>query len=117
KNGPSGVAGKPGDSLLWQRVEKDEMQPRKPLAAADRAVLKAWIAAGARWGTDPIDPLRATTDKRAGYDWWSLRPVTRPELPTVQDAAWPRQPVDAFVLAQLAAKNLKPSAEADRRTL
>ena len=44
-----------------------------------KALLKAWIAGGAKWGTDPIDPFAATTDNRAGRDWWSLQPVTRPD--------------------------------------
>ena len=81
KNGPAVVAGKPAASVLWQRVDAGEMPPKHPLGAADRNALKDWIAAGARWGDGPIDPFRYTTAKRAGYDWWSLRPVQRPALP------------------------------------
>ncbi len=117
KAGPSVVIGKPDDSPLWQRVEADEMPPRKPLSAAEKKLLKEWIAAGAVWGSDPIDPFRITTDKRAGYDWWSLRPVARPSLPTVKDGAWPRNAIDRFVLAGLEAKGLKPAPEASRRVL
>lgn len=116
-SGPVLVPGKPDDSLLWQRVRDGEMPPKKPLAQDEKELIKVWIAAGAKWGTDPIDPFRFTTDKRAGYDWWSLRPLTRPELPTVMRAAWIRNPVDAFVLRQLEARKLAPSAEADRATL
>ncbi len=53
----------------------------------------------------------------AGGEWWSLRPLGRPALPAVRDRAWVRTPIDAFVLAALEAKGLKPSPEADRRTL
>jgi hypothetical protein len=116
-SGPAVVAGKPDDSLLWQRVRDGEMPPKAKLTAAEKETLRAWIAAGAEWGTEPIDPFRATTDRRAGYDWWSLRPVKAPEPPAVKDAAWPRGAVDRFVLAALEAKGLKPAAEADRRTL
>ena len=49
--------------------------------ARRRQLLKAWVAGGARWGTDPIDPLRTSTDRRAGRDWWSLQPVKRPAPP------------------------------------
>ncbi|MBY0522126.1 MAG: DUF1553 domain-containing protein [Gemmataceae bacterium] len=117
KNGPAVVAGKPEGSPLWQRVEADEMPPRKPLTAAEKKLLKDWIVAGARWGTDPIDPFRLTTDKRAGYDWWSLQPVTRPTLPAVKDRAWPRNAIDHFVLAALEANGLQPSPAAERRVL
>src|SRR4051794_31612926 len=71
-------AGKPGSSPLYQRVRDDEMPPKKPLSASEKALLRAWIAAGARWGSDPIDPFRVTTASRSGYDWWSLQPVSRP---------------------------------------
>ncbi len=48
---------------------------------------------------------------------WSLQPVRLPHAPTVKNAAWVRNPIDAFVLAKLEAKGLKPAPEADRRTL
>jgi hypothetical protein len=51
--------------------------------------------------------------------WWSLRPLERPELPKLsgEDAKWVRNPIDAFVIAKLREKGLKPSPEADPRTL
>ena len=48
---------------------------------------------------------------------WSWQPLERPQLPRVADAAWPRNPVDRFVLAQLEQQGTEPSREADRRTL
>ncbi|MBI3865125.1 MAG: DUF1549 domain-containing protein, partial [Planctomycetia bacterium] len=75
------------------------------------------IAGGAKWGTDPIDPFRFTTELRAGYDWWSLQPVKRPALPEVSHKAWVRNPIDRFVLTGLAAKGLEPSRAADKRVL
>src|SRR5205807_4650972 len=51
------------------------------------------------------------------YDWWALQPVTRPKPPVVQDAKWGHNDVDAFILHRLEEKGLKPSPEADRRTL
>jgi len=52
-----------------------------------------------------------------GEGLWSLRPVTRPAVPEVTDEAWPRSPVDRFVLARLEAAGLTPAPEADPRTL
>jgi len=45
---------------------------------------------------------------------WAYQPVQRPEVPAVRQKTWVRTPVDAFVLAKLEAKNLQPSADADR---
>jgi hypothetical protein len=130
-SGPVLVAGKPDDSYLWQRIDAEEMPPKKPLTAKEREILKAWIASGARWGTSPIDPYRFTTAVRAGYDWWSLQKLVRPEVPRVQGSEFRVQDgrgqrsevggqhsaVDAFVLAKLAEKGLAPSPLADKRTL
>ena len=58
ESGPAYVAGDPKRSLLWQRLAADEMPPDHPLPAADKEVLRQWIATGAKWGTDPIDPFR-----------------------------------------------------------
>jgi hypothetical protein len=117
ESGPVIVPGKPDDSLLWQHVSGDEMPPKKPLPAAEKTVLQAWIAAGAKWGTDPIDPFRFTTVARAGYDWWALQPVARPALPQVRAADWPQNPIDVFVAAQLDTQQLHPSPQAERRVL
>src|SRR5581483_10133294 len=79
--------------------------------------LRRWIADGAEWGTPEIDPFLVTTERRAGYDWWSLRPVRKPEPPPVRDVAWTRNAIDRFILARLEARGLGPAPEADRRTL
>lgn len=109
--------GKPDDSTLWQRVQAGEMPPKKPLPETERQLLRDWIARGADWGSDPVDPFRITTEQRAGYDWWSLKPVKPPENPAVRTNSWVRHPLDAFVMARLEAAKLEPAPEADRRTL
>jgi len=45
---------------------------------------------------------------------WSYQPVRRPADPELKDKSWVRNPIDAFVLAKLEAKGLKPSPDADR---
>ena len=87
KSGAAIVAGKVDESLLLERVESDEMPPKAPLPEAEKAVLRDWIAGGASWGTDPIDPYQVTTSRRAGRDWWSLQPVRRRPLPKVTRSA------------------------------
>ncbi|MEO2092259.1 MAG: DUF1553 domain-containing protein, partial [Gemmataceae bacterium] len=99
------------------RVDANEMPPKKPLTADEKKVLKAWIDGGAAWGADPIDPLAYTTKARAGRDWWALRPVTRPEVPSFKFQVPSQNPVDAFIFGKLAEAKLSPSLVADKRTL
>jgi hypothetical protein len=54
---------------------------------------------------------------RSATDWWSLRKLVRPAVPKVRDCSWVHTPVDAFILAKLEAKALRPSPPADKRTL
>src|SRR5436190_10975618 len=73
-SGPVLVAGKLDESALWDRVSQNEMPPKKPLPDEEKDLLREWITSGAKWGTDPIDVFRYSSEARAGYDWWSLNP-------------------------------------------
>ncbi|MFO0800162.1 MAG: PSD1 and planctomycete cytochrome C domain-containing protein [Gemmataceae bacterium] len=115
--GKAVVPGKLADSPLWQRVEAGEMPPKGRLPAAEKALLKEWIEQGARWGTDPIDPLAVTTSTRAGRDWWSLQPVRRPPTPGIPGREhFTRNDIDRFILAKLP-PGWEPAPPADKRTL
>jgi Protein of unknown function (DUF1549) len=50
-------------------------------------------------------------------DHWAFVPPARPMVPHVKEGAWPRNPIDAFVLSRLEARGLRPAAAADRATL
>ncbi len=54
--------------------------------------------------------------KAAVPNGWAYQPVKAPELPAVKQGKWVRTPIDAFVLARLEEKGIKPSPEADRST-
>ncbi len=108
ESGPAVVAGKLSDSQLWERVIAGDMPPKKPLPESERQLLKVWIEAGAKWGSDPIDPYRFSTTARAGYDWWSLQPVQQ----TTQS-----KQIDDFVEAKLKEQQLDFSPAADKRVL
>ena len=116
ESGKAIIPGRVEESLLWERVAADEMPPKKPLTTKEKKLLKTWIASGAKWGTDPIDPLRYTSETRAGYDWWALQQVVRPQRPDVKNTNWIVSPIDRFVLHRLERAGLTPSPEADRRT-
>jgi hypothetical protein len=119
ESGPVLIDNKLDDSPLWQRVRDDEMPPKHPLSAEDKAVLKAWIEQGAKWGSGPIDPYRFSSDRRAGYDWWSLKSLPRTPPPAVP-AEWQgrvNNPIDQYVLAALKEQGLSPSEPAEPRQL
>ncbi len=70
---------------------------------------------------DPRDGKPAAVAQ--GIDWnaarkfWAFQPPHKPAAPKVQNAAWVRTPIDAFVLVKLEAEGLKPVAPAGRREL
>ena len=49
--------------------------------------------------------------------YWAFQPVVRPTPSATLDTAWVRNPVDAFVLAGLAAEGLEPAPAANKATL
>ncbi len=48
---------------------------------------------------------------------WAFIPPRDQPVPAVNDTAWPRTPVDRFILARLEAVGLRPAPAADRHTL
>ncbi len=127
KGGTSGlalVAGDPAKSLIITAVRHTDpdlrMPPGKKLSDAQVADLTAWVKMGA---PDPRKSGGRTARPKYGMSleegrrFWSFRPVEDPPVPPVRDAAWPRNPVDRFILARLERAGLKPSPPADRRTL
>ncbi|MEM7232260.1 MAG: DUF1549 domain-containing protein, partial [Planctomycetota bacterium] len=52
-----------------------------------------------------------------GEDLWSLRALDSSPAPTVNDTDWVATPIDAYILAGLEARGLRPAAAADRRSL
>jgi hypothetical protein len=52
--------------------------------------------------------------KAAAAKLWSWQQVQVPATPQVKQKSWVRTPIDAFVLARLESKGVKPSIDADR---
>ncbi len=109
KRGPAVVAGRPEESLLYKAVAREgdlRMPPGKAaLSDAELALVRDWIRDGAPWNDAPVS-------KNAEPAWWAFRKPLRPNLP-----ASAGNPIDAFLLAKLSEKKLRPSPAADRRTL
>jgi len=53
----------------------------------------------------------------ASYHWRPFEPVRRPPVPKVRDSKWVRNPIDALIANELAARNLTPRAEAVKEVL
>jgi hypothetical protein len=128
KGGSRGPAIKPGDadeSLLYRFVAGEE-KPRMPmgeeLSEYQIGLLKQWIDKGAVWEeieTSGQEKVYASpnpiTDERRNY--WAFRKPSRPQIPKVKNRSWVQTPIDAFILANLEEKGLRPSPRADKRTL
>ena len=108
------LPGRSGESPLIQHLTgqaKPRMPHKKPaLDATLVARIAAWIDAGATGQGGALAAAGPATH-------WSYRKPSRPELPAVRDNAWPKSPLDAFVLARLEKEGLAPSPEASRETL
>ncbi len=107
KNDPIIVPGNSRESELIRRITSDDpderMPPRKSgktLAARQVELLTRWIDQGASWSQH-----------------WAFEPPRRGTPPAVRNRIWPRNPIDAFLLARLEAEKLTPSPEAEPTTL
>ncbi|MFN7936531.1 MAG: PSD1 and planctomycete cytochrome C domain-containing protein [Bryobacteraceae bacterium] len=111
KRGPAVIPGDSSNSLLFKAISRTgdlHMPPGKaPLTPAEIATIKTWIDSGARY----------QSNSASTQTWWSFRKPQRPAPPSVKNAAWVRNPIDAFVLAKLEAQNFTPAKSADRRRL
>jgi hypothetical protein len=85
-------------------TDPDDMMPPpdsgRKITPEQKEMLKRWIAAGAKY-----EPH------------WAYVLPTRGPLPEIKEKQWVRNPIDTFILEALEAKEIKPSPEADRRTL
>ena len=134
--GDSGTAIVPGDpdqSLLLRAVryvdDSVQMPPQGMLSETDIAALETWIRQGV---PDPRDrPAPGPEELASSWEdvvrqranWWSLQPVreivppSHDELSSRQrDGAWPANPIDRFVLADLRRNGLSPADAASPTT-
>jgi hypothetical protein len=117
KGGDAGPAVVPGDlegSLLLDAVQGTNgvrrMPPEgEPLSAEQIELLKKWIAGGAK---APVEAVPQDPSKH-----WSYQPPTKAPLPAVANPAWSRNPIDAFVAAQHAARGVTASPPAPKNVL
>jgi hypothetical protein len=120
ESGPAVVAGKPDESVLFQRIRDGDMPPRKKKPSpSDVEVIRRWIVAGAT--VEEVEPeslaagLPITAEDR---QFWAFQPIRRPAVPEVRNLkSQVRNPIDAFLLAKLSEKGLTFAAPTDKVTL
>ena len=125
ESGASIVPGDPAKSRLVIAVgyqsEDLKMPPKQRLTARQVADLTEWVKLGAPMpaGEAPVAGVRKefqiTAKDRAH---WAFQPVRKPAVPQIANRETPiANPIDAFVLAKLATKNLTANASATPREL
>ena len=110
--GPAVVPGQPDKSTLVVAVRRSgeyPMPPKKALPADAVAALSEWVKHGAVF---PAGLVKSADDDA---QHWAFQPVRMPPLPPERPGG--RNEIDRFVQANLDAKGLTLSPEADRRTL
>lgn len=106
KNKQAVKPGNPEGSLLWQRIttdDEDDIMPppetHKTLSNQEKNLLKQWIQQGAEY-----------------ENHWSFEPI-KSVVPPVDKSGWSVNGIDTFILEKLKKNNLKPTSQADKRTL
>ena len=115
----------PGESRLLRAIGYDgkiKMPPTSRLKEDEIAAIREWVGMGSPWPAEnskaaavsAAKPLPNLAEQRK---FWSFQPVRKIAPPAVQNQAWVKSPIDAFILARLEEKNLRPAPPADKVTL
>jgi hypothetical protein len=102
------LPGNPEKSEIYKRVISTNKAQRMPPAylghdavpAGEVELLRLWIKEGATYQSH-----------------WAFIPPQKAPRPPVSNTAWPRNDIDYFILSRLDREQLRPSPQADKRTL
>jgi hypothetical protein len=115
--GPAVLPGKAAESLLIKRVLGHDKLVRMPpedvgtaLNPDQVAVIRRWIEQGANGPNDE----KPEADPR---DHWAFKTPVRPAVPKVKNAAWVKNPIDAFVADAHERHGLVPQGAAEKSIL
>ncbi|MDE2755952.1 MAG: DUF1549 and DUF1553 domain-containing protein [Acidobacteriota bacterium] len=87
---------------------------RQAVVAAATMTLAALLSQNWAEASPPSVAARPDAGKAS---WWSFQKLRRPPVPRLKKGSQPSNPIDAFVLAKLRAKRLKPGPAATRSVL
>ena len=113
KSGPAVVPGDPDGSRLLRLLKAKEgirMPPTGRLPEDQVAHVEQWIRAGAPFPAGP------TASERPSSPHWSFAPP-RVATPPPSASGWAGSEIDRFIEARLSQEGLRPSPQADPRTL
>ena len=121
KSGPAVEPRAPERSLLIRAVRYEDetlrMPPSGKLSDEEIEALTRWVDDGAVWPADALPAqkddgkFRITEEQR---QFWAFQPVEKPTPPQAEANA---SAIDRFILAKLREKGLRPTEQADKRTL
>ena len=130
------VPGKPEESELIRRINAigtDDLMPpedmHKPLSPAQKDLLKRWIVEGAEYQPHwayivpkrPVVPAASNQFSVSSVQNRKSDRTTGGKLMTdslnTENSSQSRNPIDAFIRRELEVRKIRPSPEADRRTL
>ncbi len=124
---------KPQESLLYLLVTHadDPPMPRKKskLGDPDLELIREWIEDGG--SLEGVEDAVADAEKSpeallkaeerpitdAEREFWAFTKPVRHRVPAVTLPDWARNPIDAFLLSRMTAKDVTPAPRTDRRTL
>ncbi len=118
--GPAFVPGKPDESTLIERIEKNEMPPADEgrLDEKQKALIRQWVLTGANTVKNPEPPLEeseiASRVSDEDRQFWAFKAPVRPPVPTVKSMDRVRTTIDSFLLEKLEAQGLAFNADAPK---
>ncbi|MFO0936574.1 MAG: DUF1553 domain-containing protein [Gemmataceae bacterium] len=126
EHGPVYIKNPVHKSPLLERLtlnSSERMPPKGPrLHPEEIGILNRWLTYGG--GIYPPEyfinkDVRRKRDSgnATSKQHWFFQPLARPQLPAVKNRAWVKNEIDAFILAALEEKNLKPVAPASPTVL
>jgi len=102
------VPGEPGLSEVYRRITTKDSADMMPPAKSNLKRLNAY----------EIDLVKKWIKQGAKYEkHWAFVPPKSPAVPEVEDKAWPKNPIDNFVLHKQEQKGFTPNPEADKERL
>ena len=123
------AVGESGHAVVSNNIEKSlivsalrhedfEMPPTRKLPEAVIEDYIRWIETGA---PDPREGSLAASaneiDLDEGKRFWANQPLRGVSIPKVHNTTWPTTQLDRFVLAEVEAAGLTPTADASRATM
>ncbi len=126
--GPGIDDAEPANSLVLDMVnyvsDDYQMPPKAKLPPEEIAILTRWVTDFGAVYDPALEIAGGAEEQRRGFTisdedrrWWSYRPLSGDEPPSVTDEGWSRNGIDAFIRQRLEEEGLRPNPPASAATL